>query len=311
MGKPFAILVDGACDLTMEECEARNIVMVPSHVICAGGDEFLCHNRWDVISKEDFYAALRRDPGAYTTSPANAEEFRAAMEPLIREGRSVICIAISTGISGTLDFMTQAVREIRETWPGADIRLVDSLRYSIALGMLALKAADLRDAGKSVDETCREIEEIKSTLHQAGWLDDLSFVAKKGRLTHAKAFFGSMAGVKPIGEFDYNGLTTVIGKARGQKQAYAALLTYIEKTGVALQDQDVVIAQTNRLPQAEAYRDMIAERFHPRSVRIVDVFPPCGINIGPGLMAAYYYGAPISEGLERERAILTQALEAK
>ena len=115
-------------------------------------------------------------------------------------------------------------------------------------------------------------------------------------------------GIKPIGEFDYNGLTTMIGKAKGQKKAFAALLTYMEKTGVDLQNQEILIGQTDRLPQAEAYRSLIQERFHPKSIRIVDVFPACGVNIGPGLMAAYYYGTPISAGLEKERQILDEAL---
>ncbi len=310
MSERFAILVDGACDLTPEQCRARDILVAPSHVTPAGGEDMIFRNSWDEIGRDAFYAAIKKDPDAYTTSPPNAEEFKAILEPLLKEGRGVLAITISTGISGTMDFLTQAVRELKETYPEADVRTVDSLRFSVAFGMLALRAADLRDEGKSLDEASGEIERVKNTLHQAGWLDDLSFVAKKGRLTHAKAFFGSMAGIKPIGEFDYNGLTTIIGKARGQKQAFAALLDYIEKTGVDLADQDMVIAQTCRMPQAEAFRDMIQARFHPKSIRICDVFVACGINIGPGLMAAYYFGTPISQGLKDERAILAAALEA-
>ena len=122
------------------------------------------------------------------------------------------------------------------------------------------------------------------------------------------AFFGTLAGVKPLGEFDYNGLTTVIGKAKGAKQAYELLLNYMEKTGEDLSEQIVFIAQTNRLPQAEKFRDLIQERFHPKEIFINDVFPSCGINIGPGLMAAYYMGKPISRDLSEEKAIIEQTL---
>lgn len=308
MEKKFAILVDGACGLSEEECAEHDIIFVPSHVSLPDGRDVIWPNRWDVMDRVSFYTALKKNPDSFTTAPANAEEFRRVLEPLVREGRGALCISISSAISGTLNFMNQAVRELKEQIPETDVRTLDSMRFSVAQGMLALRAAELRDQGKSLEETFNEIEQVKNTLHQAGWLDDLSFVAKKGRMTHSKAFFGSMVGIKPIGDFDYNGMTTVIGKAKGQKKAFAALLTYLEKTGVDLQDQDIVIGQTDRLPQAEAYLSLIQERFHPKSIRIVDVFPACGVNIGPGLMAAYYYGTPISAGLEKERQILDEAL---
>ena len=68
------------------------------------------------------------------------------------------------------------------------------------------------------------------------------------------------------------------------------------------------MAHTNRLPQAEAYKKMIEERFHPKAVYINDVFPCCGINVGPGLMAAYYVGKPISSDLSVEREIIGRLL---
>ena len=75
-----------------------------------------------------------------------------------------------------------------------------------------------------------------------------------------------------------------------------------------LSEQIVFIAQTNRLPQAEKFRDLIRERFHAKEIFINDVFPSCGINIGPGLMAAYYVGKPISADLSEERAVIEKAI---
>ena len=123
------------------------------------------------------------------------------------------------------------------------------------------------------------------------------------RKREPKAFFGTLAGVKPIGEFDYNGLTTVLGKVKGAKTAYSVLLGYMEATIENPEDQIIFIAQTNRLPQAMEYKKMIEEKFHPKAVFVNDVFPSCGINIGPGLMAAYYMGKPISRDLSEERAL--------
>ena len=89
----------------------------------------------------------------------------------------------------------------------------------------------------------------------------------------------------------------MLAKAKGAKAAYAVLLKYIEATVENSSDQVFFIAQSNRLAQAQQYKQMIEERFHPKGVFINDVYPFCGINVGPGLMAAYYMGKPISADL--------------
>ena len=226
----------------------------------------------------------------------------------LRERRLLQGITISGGISGACGFATQAKNEVVKSYPNARIVIVDSLRFSAGHGLLVILAAKLRASGHNIDQVAAYLEENKNRIHQCGWLDDLSFVAKKGRLTHSKAFFGKLAGVKPIGEFDYNGLTTVIGKVKGAKKAYSVLLNYMENTIVNASEQTIFIAQTSRYPQAEKYKEMIMERFHPKEVIINDVFPSCGINIGPGLMAAYYIGTPISKGLTEEKALLERII---
>ena len=180
----------------------------------------------------------------------------------------------------------------------------------LVVAVSAIAGIYFRKAKKKMSEKLG-IDENKNKIHQCGWLDDLSFVAKKGRLTHSKAFFGKLAGVKPIGEFDYNGLTTVIGKVKGAKKAYSVLLNYLENTIENPSEQTIFIAQTNRYTQAVKYKEMIEERFKPKEVVIVDVFPFCGVNVGPGLMAAYYVGKPISKGLDQEKELIQKLIEAQ
>ena len=176
---------------------------------------------------------------------------------------------------------------------------------------MLLHAALRREEGMDLNETAAWLLENRNRFHQAGWLDDLSFVAKKGRINHAAAFFGSLAGVKPIGEFDSNGMTTVLGKAVGAKAAFKTLIDYMAATEENIEDQIIFIAETNRLPQAEAFKKLIEERFKPKEILITDVCPTCGVNVGPGLMAAYYMGKPISADLSEERAIIEKSLATK
>ena len=301
--KSFIILADATCDLSEEFQKEYDIGVIPGHIALPDGTEIPAFLKWEKYSREDFYASLKKNPNGYSTSPANVAEFSAAMEPYAAENVGVLLLTISSGISGAFNFASQAREELLQKYPSAEIRIVDSMRFGPGFGLMAVWASMLRAQGKTLAETTQWLEDNKNRFHQAGWLDDLSFVAKKGRITQPKAFFGTLAGVKPIGEFDYNGLTTILGKVKGAKTAYSVLLGYMEATIENPEEQIIFIAQTNRLPQAMEYKKMIEEKFHPKAVFINDVFPSCGINIGPGLMAAYYMGKPISRDLSEERAL--------
>ncbi len=305
--KNYEIMADATCDLTEELLQKYNIRVIPGHLRLPDKTEHDMYPRWDLFTREEFYADLKKRPNEYSTSPANMEEFARVFEETVKDGKDVLLITISGGISGAYNFATQAAGQVSEKYPDAKIVCVDSMRFGPGHGLMTVHAAKLRAEGKSIEEVEAYLSENKNRYHQAGWLDDLSFVASKGRITHPKAFFGTLAGVKPIGEFDYNGLTTVLGKVKGAKTAYAVLLKYMEETIENPEEQTIFIAQTNRLPQAEEYKKMIMEKFHPKDVLIHDVHPLCGVNIGPGLMAAYYVGKPISSDLSEERAIFEKA----
>lgn len=304
----FVIMADATCDLNEQMQQEYGIKIVASHINLPDGRCIPSFLKWEEFDRDEFYSNLKNNPTGYTTAPPNVEEFSAVFEEYAKQGIPVLLLTISSGISGTYNFAELAKKAVCEKYPEAVIRIIDTLRFGPGHGLITVYASMLRAEGKSIDEVANYIEANRNRFHQAGWLDDLSFVAKKGRITHAKAFFGTLAGVKPIGEFDYNGLTTVIGKVKGAKTAYQLLMEYIEKTIEDPEDQIIFIAQTNRLAQAEIYKQMIEEKFHPKAVFINDVFPMCGINIGPGLMAAYYFGRPISKDLSEERAIVDNFL---
>ncbi|MCQ2496353.1 MAG: DegV family protein [Lachnospiraceae bacterium] len=306
--KDFVILIDAGADLNEELQKRFNLEVIQSHIVLPSGQEISSYLSWKDTSREEFYTQLKKNPNGYATAPANAQEFEDRFEKYIAEGKDVLCISLSSGISGTFNFACQAKKAVLEKHPDSKIVCIDSLRFGPGFGLMAVHASQLREEGKSIDEVADYLEKNRNRFHQMGWLDDLSFVAKKGRITHPKAFFGTLAGIKPMGEFDYNGLTTVIGKTKGEKAAYAAQLEYIAATIEEPEKQIIFIAQTNRMPQAIEYKRMIEERFHPVEVIISDVYPFCGINIGPGLMAAYYVGKPISQGLEEERELVKKIL---
>lgn len=311
--RPVAILTDSSSDLSPKYQDEYGIRLIKAHIRIPGNDDAEAFVTWEEggTDRDLFYADLKKRPEAYATSPPNVEEFKAPLEELVCQGYDVVAITISSGISGSYGFLTTAAAAVTAAHPEAEIGCVDTLRFGPCIGLMAIYAAKLRDEGKSCREITSWLEENKIRFRQSGWLDDLTFVAKKGRISHAKAFFGTLAGVKPIGEFDSNGLTSVLTKAPGAKAALATMISYIEKTITDPEDQIIFIAQTCRYAQALEYKRLIEERIKPRAVCINDVHPYCGINIGPGLLAAYYLGKPISADLSEEKKIFEEIAAAK
>ena len=288
--KNYVIIADGTCDLNEDMLREFGIKPVLGHIHLPDGSEISQFLSWKDYTREDFYNKLKKNPNGYSTSPANPDMFDAVFREYAAQGVDMLVLTISGAMSGTYGFACKGREQ--------------------TFGLMAVRAAQLKAEGKSLAEVTQWLEDNKCRFHQAGWLDDLSFVAKKGRVNHAAALMGTIVGIKPIGEFDYNGMTTVLGKAKGAKKAYAVLLKYIAATIENPQEQMIFIAQTNRLAQAEQYKKMIEETIRPKEVRIVDVFPGSGINVGPGLMAAYYCGKPISKDLSEEKELINRFLNA-
>lgn len=304
----FAILCDCTCDLTDKIRRRFDIDYIKGHIAFPDGQEHVCSLEWDIISRDDFYASLLKKDASYTTSPANITEYAERFRSYAEQGIDVLSLSLSSGLSGTYSFALKGAETVSAEFPDIKIVCVDSLRYSTLCGLMAVYASEMREAGCSIEETAAWLESNKNRFHQMGWVDDLTFLARKGRITNSKAFFGRLVGVKPLGDIDYNGLTTVLGKAKGEKAALEAIVRYIEETVTEPEKQLIFVAQSYRSRQAELLRDLIAERIRPREIVMTEVFPGCGVSIGPGLMAAYYIGQPISAGLENEKKIMTGLL---
>lgn len=314
MSKKFIILPDVTCDLNKELREKYDIEYIKGHISYPDGSEEYSSLEWEDCSyineksADAFFTELKRKPNDFTTSPPSVQEYYNKFEQYILEGYDVLSMSISSGMSGTYNFTVTAKEMIEEKYKDAKIYCFDTLRFGPGFGLMAIYASILRSEGKTIDEVYEFLMDIRSKFHQIGWLDDLSFVAAKGRISHAKAFMGSLIGIKPLGESDHTGLTTVIGKAKGEKSGLKAIIEYIKETAIDIGEQIIVIAHSMRLKQALKLKELIEENFNPKAIYINEVHMSCGVNIGPGLLAAYYIGKPISLDLEEEKQILARVL---
>lgn len=303
----YVILADVSCDLNeqiRDEIGMKDYIR--GHVHFDDGKDFSTTLDWSHISREDFYKQLSNKKCKINTAPANADECLTHFEKYAAEGYSIISLSLSSAISATYNLTCIAADRLREKYPQCKIRCIDSARMSGALGLLTIYAHLLQKEGKSFDEVVQWLEENKRKVHQMGPIDDLIFVARRGRLTMGKAIMGSFAGVKPMGDCNAEGYTTVLTKVKGIGKALDLTVQYAKATAVDPGNQIVLIAHSDRELYANSLKAKVEEQLKPKAVWVTDVFSACGTNIGPGMIGLYYLGETVSKDLEVEKEIINK-----
>lgn len=153
--------------------------------------------------------------GLFTSAQIGLQDVADRFEPLLQQGRDILFVAVSSGLSGTYNSTCLVANELMEKYPERHIRCVDTLRYCGAEGMLVIAATRLRAAGKTLDETADWLEENRLRVHQMGVLEDLFFCKRMGRVSGAAAVMGTLVGIRPLADINEKGLSDVIGKTRG------------------------------------------------------------------------------------------------
>jgi len=308
----FVIIHDSSADLTKElrerfgiaEC-LRGVVYYPD------GHQELADIDWERHDPKTFYESMTDKKTLYKTASPPIEDIIAAYEKYLSAGKDILSISLSSALSGTYQICEMVRSQLLEKYPERKIVCIDSMRYSTALSLLVIMAAMKRQEGASLEETADFIEKNKHCVHQMGPMDDLFFLCKTGRISNFKAFFGSLVGINPMADFNRNGLSEVLGKFKGKKAAFDAVIRYMRETVIDPENQIMFVAHSNRPQAAELLKEMIIKEFNPKEVIINHVGISCGASIGPGLCAAFYYGKEISEGMEYEKQVMNTILESK
>lgn len=305
----YVILADVTCDLSEEIRKEFGIEdYIQGHVHFSDGRDFRTTLDWSNISSDEFYKTLSGKKISVSTAAASPEEYYLAFKKYAKQGIGVLSMSISSKISATYNVAVGAAKRVKEEYPECQIYCFDSYRMSGAFGLLVMHAADLKKQGKSFDEVIAWLEENKNKVHQMGPIDDLVFVARRGNISMGKAIMGNFAGVKPMGDCSGDGYVSVLTKVKGISKALDLTVKYVDKTIVDSKNQYVLISHSDRYEYANKLKTMIEEAIPAKKVFLSDVFSGCGTNIGPGMVAVYFLGEEISEGLAKEKEIITNLL---
>ena len=310
----FAIMTDAGGDFTREAIQKYGIEETPtSTVVWPDGSEKPTDLYYDIIKPSEYFSLMTNKKNNFSSSIPSVGTIKNRLTALAEAGRNVIVFTISSKMSGGYSAFTVNAKEVMEKYPKIKIVVIDSLRYSGAITLLAVQASIYRSQGLSFDEAVAKLQQYRLCIHQAGFLDDLFFLARKGRLSKGLAFMGNLIGIKPLAELcNETGLSQPIGKAKGYKQVLKIFPQYIEKTIGDAKDKPFVVTYSLREPQALEMKKIIEEKYHPEHLIFVPVGQSTGCNVGPGLAAAFYAGdEPVSENCAKERAIMEELLGKK
>ena len=283
----FAILTDSASNLTAKQLRDNNITAIPFPYFLKGkeyGYEML-----ETFDDMAFYAALNNGEKV-TTSQINPQKYIDYMRPILESGKDILFIGLSSGISGAFSSAVIAKEQLNDEFPERRIELVDSLGASLGEGLIALKAAEYRAEGKTIDETAEEIQIHIEKMYQVFTVDDLMFLKRTGRLSNLSAAVGTVLGIKPILKGNEEGKIVAFGKVRGRAKVIYALA---EKYNALVKDpkaQTVGISYCDCREDAKVLADLINKTNPPKKLLIVKHEPATGSHLGPGALALYFEG---------------------
>lgn len=247
----------------------------------------------ETMAFEDFYRAMEQG-GETKTSQINASEFEEYFEPFLQQGKDILHVCLSSGISGVLNSALIAQEILQEKYPNRKIYIVDSLGASSGYGLLVDKLADLRDEGKTIDEVKDWAEENKLKLQSWFFSTDLTFYVKGGRVSKTAGFVGNILDICPLLHIDSIGKLIPKFKIRTKKKVIEAIVKQMELYAQdgANYDEKCYISQSACYKDARAVADLIEQRF-PKlkgKVEINHIGTTIGSHTGPGTVALFFWG---------------------
>ncbi len=307
----YQIVVDSASDLNKELAKKYHIYddIIRGVVYFPDGSEHLADPEWKDISSDKFYTLLKKKVGAFKTAFATYDEFSRVIKPILDNGEDVIIIAISSGISGTVNAYLNYASMILDDYPSRKIEVIDSLKYSGGIALLAIYASINRDNGMSITDNVKWLNENKLSLHESGVMDDLSFLAKNGRVSASKAFFGSLIGMQPVADLTLDGKNVPLGTIKGEKAANEFSIRYLKELIVDSSKQYIVISHSQRDKRAKEFLAMLKD-VPCLEVITLEVGMSVGVNMGPGLCTYFFMGTPISKDRQIELAAYNRIKES-
>lgn len=278
-------------DLSKEHFERRNVNYICFH-FAIDGEEYI-DDLGQSISYEDFYDRMAK--GADTrTSQINISEYVDYFTPFLEQGKDVVHISLSSGISGSVNSARNAALIVNERFENNKVYIVDSLAASSGYGLLMDAAADKRDEGLNAQELVEWLENNKKKLHHWFFSTDLSAFVRGGRISKTSAVFGGLLEICPLMNVSVEGRLVPRFKIRTKKKVIREIVKKMEETVVDGHDYSgkCYMCHSACYEDARQVADLVEEAFPnlKGKVLINSIGTTIGAHTGPGTVALFYWG---------------------
>lgn len=287
----FILSCCSTADLTKEHFNNRGISYICFHYELDG--KAYRDDLGETMSFEEFYQAMR-DGADTKTSQINADEFCEYFEPFLKDGKDILHLTLSSGISGVYNSARIAQEMMQEKYPDRKIYVVDSLAASSGYGLFMDKLADMRDEGKSIDEIHEWAEGHKKELQHWFFTSDLTYLVRGGRVSKTAGFIGGVMNICPLLNVDFEGKLIARQKVRTKKKVMSTIVDKMEENAVDGIDYSgkCYISQSDCLEDAKMVAELVEKRF-PKlngTVEITSIGTTIGSHTGPGTVAMFFWG---------------------
>ncbi len=280
--KNFIICTDSACDLSAEVLKELNAECIDLTFTYEGETT---RNTGKDIAIKDFYDSMRKGAVA-KTSAINPEEFKDFFEGILKEGKDILYLAFSSGLSTTFNSARIATEELMDTYKDNEIIVVDTLCASAGQGLFLYLVAKKQQDGATLKEAADFAESIKLNICHWFTVDDLVYLKRGGRVSPTVALVGSVLGIKPVLHVDNEGHLISHSKVKGRKNSVLALYQKYKETAT---QNTVFISHADCLADAEFLGEQLKELGADVKI-ITDIGPVIGAHSGPGTLALFFVG---------------------
>lgn len=291
MENNYVITCCSTADMPKEYLDKRNIPYVCFHFVVDGNS--YPDDLGETVKIADFYKMIA-DGAMPTTSQVNTDEFMLFFEPYLKDGKDIIHLALSTGLSGVYNSAKIAADELSAKYPERKITVIDTLCGSTGFGLIIDMAADRRDLGMSYDELCKWIEDNKKNVHHWFFTTDLFHLKRGGRVTATAAIAGTVLRICPLMHVDNEGKLTPVEKVRTKKKVIERIVERMKENAVGGTDYNgkCFISNSACYDDAREIADRIETAFPKLAapVMINDIGTVIGSHTGIGTVAVFFVG---------------------
>lgn len=286
------IITDSCSDLSGELLTKYDIDYAKMTTVCDGVQQE-ASLLWEYYSPKELYDKIRNGIRV-TTTQVPPEEFTRIFDLYIND-YDIVYIGCSTKQSGSVNTAAVIAKQYKEEYPDSSIYCIDSLNASIGEGMLAIKAAEMRDEGKSAKEIFDSVSAMRNNVREFITVHTLEYLRRCGRVKATAAFFGNLMGVKPILISDANGAQTPVKKVKGRKNSFAEIVDLMKENITDSENQTIYLVHADCDPaEIEALKNETLSKIKCKDVLPLYIGPIIGASVGPDAIGLFAFGTEVT-----------------